>query len=190
MQGANLPGIAALVTLAARFVLAFIFLRAGIAKLSDLSDFRTAVANYQILPARLNGTAARAVPVAELTAGLLLLLGVLPGITAAFLAALLAIFSVAIIINLARGRVFDCGCGGTAPRQISWRHVAVNLALAASAVAVALAPPAALDAVAGPAGAFSVSLPHGSGIPVLLTVSLGLVMASMFRAALTALRAR
>jgi hypothetical protein len=55
---------------------------------------------------------------------------------------------------------------------------------------VALAPPAALDVLAGPAGAFSVSLPHGSVIPVLLAVSLGLVMASTFRATLTALRSR
>jgi uncharacterized membrane protein YphA (DoxX/SURF4 family) len=190
MQGASLPGIAALGVLAVRFVLAFIFIRAGIAKLSDLPDFRIAVANYKILPARLNGAVACGVPAMEVTAGVLLLLGVLPGITAAFLAALLTIFSVGIIINLARGRVFDCGCGGSAPQKISWRHVAVNLALAAFAVAVTLAPPSGLTLLAGPAGAFSISPPHGSGLPALLAVTLGLVMASTLRAALNSLRAR
>jgi uncharacterized membrane protein YphA (DoxX/SURF4 family) len=183
MHGAGLSGIVATALMVLRFILAFIFIRAGITKLSDLADFRTAVTNYQILPDRLTGAAALAVPAVEVGAGTLLVLGVLPGITAACLAALLVTFSVAIIINLARGRVFDCGCGGTAPRTISWRHVAVNALLAAGAVALALAPPPGPGLLAGPAGVFAVHLPHGAAVPAALTAALALVLASVVRAA-------
>jgi uncharacterized membrane protein YphA (DoxX/SURF4 family) len=183
MHGAGLSGIVASALLVLRFVLALVFIRAGIIKLSDLADFRTAVTNYQILPGRLTGAAALAVPAVEAGAGTLLVLGVLPSITAACLAALLVTFSVAIIINLARGREFDCGCGGTAPQTISWRHVAVNVLLAATAVALALAPPAGPGLLAGPGGVFAVRLPHAAGVPAVLTAALLLVLASTVRAA-------
>jgi uncharacterized membrane protein YphA (DoxX/SURF4 family) len=189
MQGASLPGIAALALLALRFVLALVFIRAGVVKLSGLADFRAAVRNYQILPARLTGAAALGVPAAEVGAGTLLLLGVYPGITAACLAVLLAVFSVAIAVNLARGRVFDCGCGGTAPQRISWRHVAVNALLAAAAAAMTLAPPSGFALLAGPDGVFSPHLPRGAVVPVALTVTLGVLMTRTLRAARTAHRA-
>jgi uncharacterized membrane protein YphA (DoxX/SURF4 family) len=189
MQDASLPGIAALALLALRFILALVFIRAGIVKLSGLADFRAAVKNYQILPARLTGAAALGVPAVEVGAGTLLLLGVLPGITAGCLAALLVVFSVAIAVNLARGRVFDCGCDGAAPQQISWRHVAVNVLLAGAAAAMTLAPPSGFGLLAGPGGVFSPSLPRGAVVPVMLTVTLVVLMARTLRAALTARRA-
>lgn len=185
MHNADLAGITASGLLALRCILAFIFIRAGVTKLSDLADFRTAVTNYEIVPPALTGALALGVPAVEVAAGLLLLLGVLPGVVAALLALLLVSFSVAIIINLARGRVFDCGCGGTAPSLIGWRHVTVNGLLAAAAVAITLAPQSGPVLLAGPSGAFSASLPHGAGTPVILAAVLGLVVASTLRAAFT-----
>jgi hypothetical protein len=173
-----------------RFAIAGIFIRAGTVKLANLRDFQAAVANYEILPLGLVPAVAVSVPAGEVAAGVLLLLGVAPGIASAVLAALLVCFSAAIGLNLTRGRIFDCGCGGRAvPQLIGWRHVAVNLALAALATCVAIAPPIGLELLPGPRGVFSVELPAGSGIPLLLATVLCLLTARMLAAAL-AVRSR
>lgn len=184
MHSAGLAAAVASVLLALRFLIAGLFLRAGTMKLADRADFRQAVANYQIVPAPLVKTAAAAVPAVEVIAGCLLLLGVATSIVGWLLAALLAGFSAAIAINLSRGRVFDCGCGGTAPRNISWRHVASNLLLAAFAAAVALAPLPELALRTGPGAVLSPAVPPGSGMPVVLAAALGMVMTVLLRAVL------
>jgi uncharacterized membrane protein YphA (DoxX/SURF4 family) len=175
---------AACALLALRLIVGGLFLRAGAAKLADRADFRRAVRNYEIVPPRLVRATAAAVPAAEVTAGGLLLLGLATSIASWVVAALLAGFSAAIAVNLSRGRVFDCGCGGTAPRTISWRHVASNSLLAASAVAVAVAPPPALALCTGPGWVFSLTMPRGSGVPVVLAAALGVVTVVLLRAAL------
>jgi uncharacterized membrane protein YphA (DoxX/SURF4 family) len=185
MAETGFAGIAAVILEIMRVFIAVVFLRAGMVKLTGRKDFRLAVTNYEILPAGLAAAAAVIVPVTEATAGLLLLLGVLPGVVAAILAALLVCFSAAITVNLARGRIFDCGCGSSrvAPQTISWRHVAVNAILAASAAAISVAPPGGLELLPGPRGVFSVDIPGGSGLPVLLAAALVLVTARMLAAA-------
>lgn len=174
---------AASVLLALRLIVGGLFLRAGAAKLADRADFQQAVRNYEIVPLRLVNSVSAAVPAVEVAAGGLLLLGAATSIAGWTLAALLAGFSAAVAINLSRGRVFDCGCGGTAPRTISWQQVASNLLLAACAVAVAVAPPPALALYAGPGGVFSLTMPRGSGAPVVLAAVLGVVMVVLLRAA-------
>lgn len=172
-----------LVLLAARCLIAGVFLRAGFAKVTDLGDFRSAVANYRLLPPALVPAVALSLPFAELTAAVLLVLGILPGIVAAVLAALLLCFAAAIAINLARGRTFDCGCAGSAPRTINWSHVASNVCLAAVAVALALAPPATLALWPGTSGAFSVATPRGDATPIVLAVVAALVTVAVLRRA-------
>jgi uncharacterized membrane protein YphA (DoxX/SURF4 family) len=188
MDDAGMAGIAAAIILVMRFFIAAVFLRAGLVKLAGYKEFRRAVANYEILPNGLVGAAAVIVPVVEVIAGLLLLLGVLPGVVAAVLAALLVCFSAAIAVNLARGRVFDCGCDTTnpAPQTISWRHVAVNVLLAAWASAISIAPPGGLTLLHGPGGVFSIAIPAGSALPVVLAAALGLLSARMLAAAAAA----
>jgi uncharacterized membrane protein YphA (DoxX/SURF4 family) len=177
MNDAGFAGIAAAILLVMRLLIAGTFIRAGAVKLTDLKEFRLAVANYQILPAGLVKAAAVTVPMAEVTVGLGLLLGIAPVVFAAVLAVLLLCFSAAIAVNLARGRVFDCGCGGSiAPQTISWRHIAANSLLAACAAAIAIAPPGGLELLAGPAGLASVSVPGGSGIPLVLAATLGFML--------------
>jgi uncharacterized membrane protein YphA (DoxX/SURF4 family) len=179
----------AAIVLIIRFVIAGIFIRAGAVKLADREEFRLAVANYEILPARLVSAAAVGVPAVEVTVGLLLLLGVLSGVVAAVLAALLVCFSAAIAVNLARGRVFACGCdGGTAPQLISWGHVTVNVVLVALAISVSIAPPASLELLRGPSGMFSIGIPADAGIPVVLAGALCFMSARMLSAAVTARR--
>lgn len=174
MADTGLAGLAAAILLMMRFIIAGVFIRAGMAKLFGLEEFRRAVKNYEIVPAGLTRITALSVVAVELTAGLLPLLGILPVVVAAILASLLVCFSAAIAINLARGRVFDCGCDGnsTAPQLISWGHVGANIVLAALAAAVSIAPPASLNLLYGPSGVFSIAIPGGSRVPVLLAAVL------------------
>ena len=173
----------ALVLLAARCLLVCVFLRAGFAKVTDLADFRSAVTNYRLLPAYLVPAVALTLPFAELAAAVLLALGILPDITAGLLALLLLSFAAAIAINLARGRSFDCGCAGSAPRTISWAHVASNIGLVALAVGIAVAPPSTLALWPGPSGLVSVTTPRGDALPIVLAVVLGLVTVTVLRRA-------
>ena len=177
MDDIGFAGIAAAILVITRLCIACAFIRAGAVKLTDLKEFRLAVANYEILPPRLLAAATVTIPTVEVTVGLLLLLGVFPVEGAAVLAALLLGFSAAIAINLARGRVFDCGCGGSAaPRMISWWHVAVNTLLAVSAAAIAIVAPAGLELLRGTGGMVSIAIPAGSDVPVVLAAALGFML--------------
>jgi uncharacterized membrane protein YphA (DoxX/SURF4 family) len=171
------------ILLAARWLVAGIFLRSGLAKTTGLAAFRSAVANYRLLPPAVVTVVAMTLPFAEILAAVLLAVGVLTVVVAAGLAFLLVAFALAIGINLARGRVFDCGCAGSAaaPRLIGWRHVMADLVLAAMAAAIAVAPPAAAQLWRGPAGVARLATPGGGAFPVLLAACLGLVMTSLLR---------
>jgi uncharacterized membrane protein YphA (DoxX/SURF4 family) len=173
---------AGLIMLAVRWCVAGIFLRSGLGKAAGLAEFRDAVANYRLLPAALVAPVAYSLPFAEIAAGVLLALGVLPVVVAAILALLLVAFAGAIAINLARGRVFDCGCAGSvaAPQMISWRHVAADVLLAGAAAAIAVAlPPANLWE--GPNGLTGIAMPGGGAFPVVLSVVLCLVLVRVLR---------
>lgn len=125
-----------------RFVLAFIFGSAALPKLAHRREFARAVENYALLPGRAVGTVARLLPLLELACALALLIGFFVRATALIAAALLVGFSVAVAINLARGRRIDCGCEGeVSPRKIGWGLVAADLVLAAMATTVAFFSP-------------------------------------------------
>jgi uncharacterized membrane protein YphA (DoxX/SURF4 family) len=187
INSSGLAGVAAAILLVVRLVIAGTFVRAGAAKLPARREFRLAIENYQILPARLVPAAAVIVPAIEITVGLLFLLGVFPAESAAVLAALLLCFSAAIAVNLARGRVFDCGCDASvAPQAINWRHVVINTVLAICAVAIAIAPPAGLDLIRGQAGLVSIAVPGGSAVPLVLAAALGFVLTRLLGAATAA----
>jgi thiol-disulfide isomerase/thioredoxin len=120
--------------LAARVGLAIVFAIAGAAKLADREGTKNAVVAFGA-PERLAAPLALLLPLAELSvAGLLL-----PAATALYGAigalVLLAVFSIAIAVSLARGRAPDCHCFGqlhSAPA--SWKTLARNGVLAAIAV--------------------------------------------------------
>jgi uncharacterized membrane protein YphA (DoxX/SURF4 family) len=175
----------ALVLLAARWLIAGLFLRSGLAKAAGLGEFRSAVANYRLLPSALVRPVAVILPLAEIVAAVLLAVGILPLVVAAILAVLLVAFAAAVGINLARGRVFDCGCAGSAaaPRMISWQHVATNLVLAVLAAAVAVASPATLELWRGPAAPVHLATQNGGGFPVLLAVLVCLAVLPVLRRA-------
>lgn len=151
--------------LALRGGLALLLGSAAWHKLRDLGAFRAALAGYRLLPEPLIGVAAVLLVAAELATAGALLVSSSGGFAAA---ALLALYSLAIAVNLARGRrEIDCGCFGPAARQpLSTALVVRNAALVALALACALpAAPRALvwiDALTVAAAIGFGALVHGS----------------------------
>ncbi len=106
------PGFA----LTARWALAFVFLFAVIHKLKAPAVFTTTLKNYRLLPERLLTPSSYAIIALEFLAVAGLLANSRLGTVVA--AALLAVYSLAISVNLVRGRLdIDCGCSGPAIRQ-------------------------------------------------------------------------
>src|ERR687887_557597 len=104
-----------------------------------------AVRNYRLVPERAGELIGRTLPAVEVAAGALLAVGLGVRPVAALLALFLVAFSVAVAVNLLRGRTIDCGCfGPVAEKQITWWTVARNLVLTAAAIVVAAVQPTAL----------------------------------------------
>lgn len=120
------------------------FLLAGYHKLSENSQFRITLLEYQVIPESLASPASRIIPVGEILLGGAWLLGwYLFGLTAIASAGLLGIYALAIVVNIYRGRVhFDCGCGfggkSANEQYLSGGLVARNLVLIGAAVATLL----------------------------------------------------
>jgi peroxiredoxin len=163
------------VALIARLVLAGLFAVAGFAKLADRPGTRKTVVAFGA-PERIAPALAFGLPLAELTAvGLLL-----PASTAAYGAlcalGLLALFTAAIALGLARGRKPDCHCFGqlhSAPT--SWKTLARNaalLALAALALAgsIVVEPPSAVAWIGALEGAELLAFVVAAAATVLLAV--------------------
>lgn len=113
-------------------------------KLADLDNFAFAVERYRLLPPSAARTVGFVLPLAEALAATLLVVPATRLAGAWLAAALVALVTGAVVVNLLRGRTdIDCGCGGPGHRQtLSWRLVARNAALLA-ACAIAVAPVAA-----------------------------------------------
>jgi uncharacterized membrane protein YphA (DoxX/SURF4 family) len=102
-----------LAQIAARLIMAGIFIYASIDKIVHPAAFAKDVYNYQILPDALINPAALVLPWFELLIGLCLLAGIwLPGAVLA-VNGLLLVFLAAFGFNLARGLDVNCGCFST-----------------------------------------------------------------------------
>jgi thiol-disulfide isomerase/thioredoxin len=116
--------------LASALVLAAVFVAAAVAKLTDLAGTRTAVTEFGV-PERLAPVVAVAVPLAELVVVGLLIAESTRIAGGAGSLVLLAVFSAAIAVSLARGSAPDCHCFGqlhAAPT--SWKTLVRNGLLA------------------------------------------------------------
>ena len=101
-----------------RLTVAAIFALAAIHAMRDWTVFAGIVERYRIAPRRLSVIAARTVPPLELAAAAALLVPSRAG--AALGLCLMASFTAAIVLNIARGRVsIDCGCGGVSGQTLS-----------------------------------------------------------------------
>lgn len=143
-------------TVCLRTFLGLLFATAAWSKLQHLEEFHGVVRNFRLLPAGAARPVAWLLPVVELAVAAGLLVRPLAGAAALAAAALLAVFALAIAVNVLRGRsAIDCGCLRQGMRQpLSWLLVGRNLLLAALAAGVAATLPRVdeagwLDLVAG-----------------------------------------
>lgn len=136
----------AALVLAARVVLAAVLALAGVTKLVDRPGTRSALAGFGA-PSWAARPGAVALPVAELAAAALLLPARTAPAGAALSVSLLAVFSVAIGYNLARGRAPECHCFGQLHSAPAGRRT-----LARTAALFALALLALVGSIAEPEG--------------------------------------
>jgi uncharacterized membrane protein YphA (DoxX/SURF4 family) len=125
---------------AARLLLASVFVLAAAAKIADREGSGRAVREFRV-PERLALPAASLIPFAELGIAVAFLIGPMARWAAISAMVLLAVFSAAIAIALARGERIDCHCfGELSNAPVSRVSLLRNGALAGLAAFVALAP--------------------------------------------------
>ena len=103
-------------TIRVQLALGAIFVIAALPKIADPPSFAHMIYNYRLVPSSLINFSALVMPWVELVAGLALILGVWKAAARTVIAILLAVFIVAISINLFRDNAIDCGCFNVADR--------------------------------------------------------------------------
>lgn len=106
-------------TVRTQIALGIFFVVAALPKIADPPSFAHMVYNYRLLPGPLVNLAALTMPWAELLMGIALICGIWRRTAAWLVGALLAVFIVAIAINLLRGNAIDCGCFDVAAAGLS-----------------------------------------------------------------------
>ena len=103
-------------TIRVQIALGAIFVIAALPKIADPPSFAHMIYNYRLVPSSMINISALAMPWVELLAGLALILGVWKTAARNVVAIMLAVFIIAISINLFRDNAIDCGCFNVADR--------------------------------------------------------------------------
>ncbi len=124
--------------LALRIVLGAIFVTAGALKVGDPVAFADSIWAFHLVPNAVVMPMALMLPVFEITAGALLIIGRITGTAAMAILLLTAVFTAAIGSALARGLTLDCGCFGQGAPTVSgmWLDLGRDLLLLAAACIV------------------------------------------------------
>jgi len=160
---------------------------AGIEKMRHLSIFVAGVLRYQILPIRLARWYGRLLPMVEIGAGALLLLGSWMRPAAIVSATLFVSFSIAVGLNLARRRKIPCFCFGADSSNIGW-HTAIRiLFLLFTSLFIAINPhdqDILLESIISPSIVSLINL-----IPTILLTVFGILMLSVIEISPLVMRA-
>jgi uncharacterized membrane protein YphA (DoxX/SURF4 family) len=136
---------AAVTYLVFRTGLGAVCLWAGLEKARGLGTFSHGVAQYRLLPLPLVRPAAAGIVLAELAAGGLLLIGVVPLVAAGLAIALFALFAGALGVSLARSNRGPCHCFGASDAELisplALIRALLLLGLAVATLALALGDP-------------------------------------------------
>jgi uncharacterized membrane protein YphA (DoxX/SURF4 family) len=114
-----------------RIALGLTLLAAGVSKARDRTNFLETLEGFDIVPGLLRSPASWLIPTVEIAVGSLLVVGVAHKLTAAVSLIMIAVFSVGLLIQMARGRLADCGCFGSV-----FTHTTGTIALLRNAVLV------------------------------------------------------
>lgn len=115
------------VLLVARLILGSTFLISGLGKLFSSTPFVEGIMDYQLLSRRQAELVAPVLPFVEVALAVLCITGV--ALPVASILLLLLLFTTGIVINLLRGRRFDCHCFGSTPTLIGPAIVVRNALL-------------------------------------------------------------
>lgn len=123
----------------ARAIVGSVLLYAGATKLGSYGQMIRIIQAYRLLPDKMVSAVGRVLPVLEVVIGGALLVGVLLPWAAFIAVSLYLVFTLAITINLLRGRrVIACGCFGVSGlSHLSWWLVGRNGILVAMSMFVA-----------------------------------------------------
>ena len=102
-----------------RLYIGGLFIYAGISKINNVEQFTVTIATYGIVSYSTAEIMAIVLPWVELISGIFLVAGIGAPFSAAIIGLLLALFSIAILINLIRGVPLHCGCFRGAPARVS-----------------------------------------------------------------------
>ena len=112
------------------FIIAAIFIYAGVLKALDPVQFAHDIDHYKILPWTIGAGLAFYLPWLEILSGLALIFRLFYRGALSILTALVVVFLVATIAAKARGLDITCGCFGHASQHWSFpSHLATNLAI-------------------------------------------------------------
>jgi uncharacterized membrane protein YphA (DoxX/SURF4 family) len=113
------------------------FIYAGALKVADPVKFAKDIANFHILPWAFGTRLAFYLPWLEILAGLALITGWLRRGAIAILTALTVIFTIATVSAKVRGIDLDCGCFGSATKNLTFTwHIVILVALLAGLLAL------------------------------------------------------
>jgi len=118
------------VLLICRIIVGLMFIVVGVGKIANPEEFAQEIANYQILPYLFVNITAIIIPWIELFAGILLLLGVQTKSSSIVIAVMTVVFTIAVIIAIAKGLNIECGCySNIASQQVGLPKVLENIGL-------------------------------------------------------------
>ena len=120
----------ALITFIIRVAVAAMFLSAGYSKAGDPADFALAIERYRIVPREIAVITALFLPCLEIVCAIALFSKKLRAGAAALLTACNIVFSIMLVIALARGLDISCGCFGGADAATGPVALALSLARA------------------------------------------------------------
>ena len=133
-ESAHDPGAAhrfKVVLLFARWIIAAVFLYAGVVKILDPAAFAVDINNYRLMPYPVAGLMAAVLPWLEVMCAGLLIAGRWMRGAALILVGLNAVFLLAILSAMVRGLDISCGCFGSGPEasSVGIRHLVEDLLL-------------------------------------------------------------
>lgn len=118
----------------ARLFVGFVFIYAGIGKISEPQVFAKEIFNYHILPEYLINFVALILPWLELVVGIFLIAGVRVRASASIASFSMLIFIVAVLSAMFRGLDINCGCFADKVVMVGWKKVLEDIIILIAAL--------------------------------------------------------